>query len=106
MPIKPENKKLYPKNWKEIRQRILERAGNRCEFCGAENGKPHPETGSIVVLTIAHLDHDPTNNAPENLRALCQRCHLRYDAKIHAQHARETRRRKLRMEELWNSLKK
>ena len=37
MPIKPENKKLYPKNWKEIRQKILERANNKCEFCGVEN---------------------------------------------------------------------
>jgi hypothetical protein len=37
-----------------------------------------------VVLTIAHLDHDPTNNAPANLRAFCQRCHLRHDAAEHA----------------------
>ncbi len=29
----------YPPNWKtEIRPRILARAGNRCELCGAENG--------------------------------------------------------------------
>lgn len=29
----------YPLNWKsEIRPRILARAGNRCELCGAENG--------------------------------------------------------------------
>lgn len=34
MPIKPELRHLYPKNWKEIRQRILERAHNCCEFCG------------------------------------------------------------------------
>lgn len=37
MPIKPENKKLYPKNWKEIRAKILERADNKCEFCGVPN---------------------------------------------------------------------
>ena len=40
-----------------------------------------------VVLTIAHLDHTPENCAPENLRALCQACHNRYDAK----HRAETR---------------
>jgi hypothetical protein len=28
-----------------------------------------------VVLAAAHLDHDPTNNRPRNLKALCQRCH-------------------------------
>lgn len=36
-----------------------------------------------VVLTIAHLDHDETNEDVEDdrLMALCQLCHLRYDAK-------------------------
>ena len=36
-----------------------------------------------VVLTIAHLDHDETNLFIEmdRLAALCQLCHLRYDAK-------------------------
>lgn len=33
----------------------------------------------VIVLTVAHLDHDVTNNALENLKALCQRCHLNYD---------------------------
>lgn len=39
MPIKPENRARYPKNWKEIRQRILARAGNECEKCKAPNGQ-------------------------------------------------------------------
>lgn len=36
-----------------------------------------------VILTIAHLDHDETNlNIKDNrLKAMCQICHLRYDAK-------------------------
>lgn len=35
----PCNYSKYPPNWKsEIRPRILERAGNKCELCGAENG--------------------------------------------------------------------
>ena len=41
-----------------------------------------------VVLTVAHLDHTPENCDPSNLRALCQRCHNKYDAK----HRAETRR--------------
>lgn len=36
-----------------------------------------------VVLTIAHLDHDPTNNADDNLAALCQWCHLHHDTQQH-----------------------
>lgn len=36
-----------------------------------------------VVLTIAHLDHDETNHdvKDDRLKASCQLCHLRYDAK-------------------------
>ena len=37
MPIRPENKKLYPANWKEIRKEIQLRAGDKCEICGIEN---------------------------------------------------------------------
>ena len=87
MPIKPENKSRYPKNWKEIRQRILKRANNRCEFCGIEN-YIIKENGSRVVLTIAHLDHTPENCTDDNLRALCQKCHNSYDR----EHRNETRR--------------
>ena len=53
-----------------------------------------PVTDSRVVLTVAHLDHDTGNNDPGNLRAMCQRCHLTYDAKLHAAHAAQTRRRR------------
>lgn len=46
----------------------------------------------MIVLTIAHLDHTPEHCEPENLRAWCQRHHLAYDARHHAQTAYETRR--------------
>ncbi len=36
-----------------------------------------------VVLATAHLDHDPTNNHPKNLKALCQRCHMVHDREEH-----------------------
>lgn len=98
MPIRPENKARYPKNWKQIADGIRARAGNKCEGspdfpdCRAENGKPHPVTGSKVVLTVAHLDHTPENCSPENLKAMCQRCHLNYDKHHHAQTAYATRK--------------
>ena len=86
MPIHPSMRALYPKNWPAISRRIrFERAGNRCEWCGAENYRPHPETDSRVVLTVAHLDHSPANNDESNLAALCQKCHNSYDAKKQAQ---------------------
>ena len=98
MPIKPENQKRYPKDWKAIRERILERANNCCEGspaypdCRAANGEPHPETGSKVVLTVGHLDHAPEHNEDSNLKAWCQRCHLTYDAPHHAINAARTRK--------------
>jgi hypothetical protein len=61
----------YPADWAEIAARVKREAGQRCEHCG------HPdERETWHVLTVHHLDGDKSNCAPENLVALCQRCHL------------------------------
>jgi predicted restriction endonuclease len=36
-----------------------------------------------TCLTVAHLDHDPSNNAPDNLACLCQTHHWMYDAGLY-----------------------
>lgn len=98
MPIKDRSR--YPRDWRDIARRIRARAGGRCEWtengerCRARQGEPHPLTGSIVVLTTMHLDHDPANCADSNLLSACQLHHLRYDIKHHQRHAAQTRRRK------------
>ena len=95
MPILVENKARYPRDW-ELRSRFVRfyRAKNRCEWCGAENGKIHPKTGSRVVLTTAHVfDERPEAAGLLNLAALCQRCHNRHDA------PRRQARRRARIEE-------
>lgn len=80
----PINYKDYPPEFPEISARLREgRANNRCEECGAENHLPHPDTGSIVVLTTAHLNHIKDDIREENLKVLCQRCHLRLDLSRH-----------------------
>lgn len=125
MPIRPENKHYYGKEWKtRIRPEILARASNCCELCdvpnhewiirdgygnwhkafkiiknvaerlmrveGWDKARAFRSQGAImVVLTIAHLNHNPADNRPENLKALCQRCHNAYDGK----HRAETRKR-------------
>lgn len=110
MPIKPENKERYPENWSKISLEVRDDAGWRCECqgecghehrlemasirCKAEQDEPHPVTGSRVVLTVAHLDHQPENCERSNLRALCQRCHLAYDKEQHALSRAETKRKK------------
>ena len=45
---------------------------------------PHPDTGSKVVLTTAHVyDPAPENASLLNLAALCQKCHLNHDRAHH-----------------------
>lgn len=137
MPIKPENRRRYPPEWPEIRDRVLRRAKYRCEWpgCGATHhavgewvSKPRGWTFSpivlgdgrgdwkagagrlpyseakvvaeqfnlrrrddgkwiVIVLTVAHLDHQPENCGMSNLAAWCQRHHLAYDQEHHAQTA-------------------
>jgi N6-adenosine-specific RNA methylase IME4 len=102
MPIRPENQERYPADWPAISLRSRnERAGGRCECqgeCGYDHGgrcpevnrQPHSVTRSIVVLTVAHLDDTPENCGDDNLRAMCQRCHLAYDRHLHVYNLRET----------------
>lgn len=109
MPIKPENKALYPKNWKQVVARIRERSGNKCEGspaypdCHVENAKEHPATGSIVVLTVGHLNHDPRDNRDENLKHWCQRCHNTYDLPHRRKNAERTRRSKRASHDLFEA---
>ena len=95
MPIKPENKARYPKNWKQIRQQILQRANNRCEICGVENHSEYirKRDGKIIkhVLTIAHISEEIEDCRPENLLALCCFCHNGMDAKMRARHRAESK---------------
>ena len=50
-------------------------------FAAAREWKRKKQTGKIVVLTVAHLDHDEWNHEVQDnrLAALCQKCHLTYD---------------------------
>lgn len=135
MPIKPENRALYPKDWPAISRAAKERAGWKCQHPGcvatqysigiwwrhegvwkwAEQYPPEPtwkaarqvaaeafwevqhvggEPCIVIVLTVAHLNHDPTECRPENLAAMCQRHHLAYDHDHHRKNAQATRRAK------------
>jgi len=59
----------------------------------AELRPPRNTRSCFVVLSVAHLDHNPGNNAPENIAALCQRCHLVFDGAEHRRNARLRRDR-------------
>jgi len=111
-----ERTKLYPKNWREISDAIKARSGGQCQCegeCGLHRTTPGPRrctevqgfparwARGKVMLTVHHLNQDPTDNRPENLRAMCQRCHLRCDVALHQRNAAETRRRKKRVVEMF-----
>lgn len=105
-PIRPENRGRYPADWRELSASIrFDRAAGRCECtgecgrgthagrCPNRHGAPAYGTGSRVVLTVAHLNHQPEDCDPSpNLRAMCQGCHLHYDREHHAQTRAETLR--------------
>lgn len=99
----------------------FERAKGKCEKCGVADGaqgwrdavgnfwteqqifdakdagfelmraKAERERILKIVLTVAHVDQNPANNAESNLLALCQRCHNRLDAPHRARNAAVTR---------------
>src|SRR5690242_6288938 len=104
-PIMPMDKSRYPADWDQISLSRRQQAGWRCEWCGAEQGKPHPITGKRVVLTVHHCGvdkpdgtpgdrHDKMDVRPENLAALCQRCHWNADFDIHLKKAQAAIREK------------
>jgi hypothetical protein len=62
----------------------------------------------IVRLTVAHLNAiggpcacDPLCAIEDHVKAMCNRCHLRYDVVLHVRNAAATRRRKLNNLELF-----
>jgi hypothetical protein len=67
----------YPDDWKEISRACKEAAGWKCIRCGHAN-----DQASGHLLTVHHLDMNPSNCAWWNLLALCQKCHLRIQAKV------------------------
>jgi hypothetical protein len=57
-----------------------------------------------IVLTVAHMNHDVTDMSEESLKALCQRCHLRYDLPHHLANSARTRASKRAMGDLFDTL--
>ncbi|MDQ0847735.1 hypothetical protein [Streptomyces sp. V1I6] len=103
MPIRPENKDRYPDDWPAISLAAKEAAGWRCACTGQCGRGTHPGrcpnrhgqaaygTGTTVVLTTAHLNHEPEDVRPDNLVVMCAGCHLHHDRAHHRVTAALTR---------------
>lgn len=94
----PMDRSRYPANWDAIALAVKDEAAWGCANCGRPCRQPGEEWHYFAVeasamgwaddldhlhrfvLTVAHLDQNPANNDPANLRALCSVCHLRHDA--------------------------
>jgi len=83
-------RELYPDDWEAISLRIRERAGQRCEWCGLENGATgyRDDTGTFhhvpiewadayeldgihlfkIMLTVAHLGAQKPDGSPGDKR--------------------------------------
>jgi hypothetical protein len=67
--------------------------------CAGTTGIAEVRTGFIrescrwvhIVLSVAHLNQIPGDDRDENLKALCQWCHLRNDRMTHLRNAHITR---------------
>ena len=54
----------WAKNW------IIDRDGYECSMCNISTWNNSP-----LILECDHIDGNPKNNKPENLRLLCPNCH-------------------------------
>ncbi|MBS3030724.1 HNH endonuclease [Anabaena sp. UHCC 0187] len=67
----------YPKHWKELAKTIKEKSDWCCQKCG-QVLRPDEKPQRRTYLQVHHWNRDPSDNRPENLVALCPRCHLNY----------------------------
>jgi len=98
----------YPEDWEAIALRIKHEANWCCQQCQRPCRKPSESLADFLqrvkrwrqqrsprpakfeeaprryLLTVAHLDQRPSNQAPDNLKALCTVCHLQFDSRFRA----------------------
>jgi hypothetical protein len=73
--------------------RVTSNAGTPMGF--ARGSEWEGDKAVKVVLTISHLCHNPKCKNAQHLSALCSRCHLEYDRRLHLARSAQTRRRRI-----------
>jgi len=68
---------IYPPDWPAIARAVKEAAGWKCVRCGVAHARE-----GWNILTVHHLDGDPSNCRWWNIPALCQRCHLSIQGRV------------------------
>jgi hypothetical protein len=101
----PMDRSRYLDDWQQFTLNLRESKEWKCENCGKQCRKTGEMLSNYILriwgdeqdqligdewrdavdfpqkfsLTTAHLDQNPQNNDPANLKALCMVCHLQYD---------------------------
>ena len=102
----------YPENWDSLALRIKHQANWCCQQCQRPCRQPNELLSTFLqrvkawrrsqsprpakyeaaprryLLTVAHLDQQPSNQDPDNLKALCTVCHLQFDSQFRAKQRR------------------
>ncbi len=102
----------YPEDWDAIAAQVKHEAKWCCEQCQrpcrqpsealavflervktwrSAHTPPPPDFAEAprrYLLTVAHLDQQPSNQDPSNLKALCTVCHLQFDSQFRAKQRR------------------
>jgi 5-methylcytosine-specific restriction endonuclease McrA len=60
----------YPPDWPDISFHVRTSRNYTCEGCGQIGNRKNN------VLTVHHVNYDPSDNREDNLLLLCQKCHL------------------------------
>ena len=102
----------YPDNWESLALQIKHQAQWCCQQCQRPCRQPSELLADFLervkrwrqgqtplpakfeaaprryLLTVAHLDQQPSNQDPSNLKALCTVCHLQFDSRFRAKQRR------------------
>lgn len=99
MPISAELRRtFYNRAWKRLSLARRTEAGS-CECRGECDVDHGGRCESTARLQLAHLNRTPGDDRPENLRVMCNACHLRYDRFDHRER-RDARARREAFERL------
>jgi hypothetical protein len=113
--VMPIIRARYPDDWEAIALRIKHEAQWCCQHCQWPCRQPSEPLADFLervqrwrqqqtplpakfeaaprryLLTVAHLDQQPSNQDPSNLKALCTVCHLQFDSRFRAKQALDWR---------------
>lgn len=82
----------YTRDWKQVSKAYRFKRNFVCESCGIDLSDRRKEW----FCEVHHIDHDKTNNTPQNLECLCVKCHANVDDKHRTNYSEDKNKTKLK----------